>query len=71
MVRAPSRPTLALVSSDAEPAWTFWGLGGWATILSSLFAAMSSPSRLFQVSRTSGDGAHPRIPGWIRPGNLT
>lgn len=71
MVRAPSRPTLALMSSEAEPAWTFSGLGGWATMRSSLLAAISSPSRLFHVARTSADGAQPRIPGWMRPGNLT
>jgi len=44
---------------------------GRATSRSSLFAAISSPSRLFQFSRTSADGAHPRMPGWMRPANLT
>lgn len=52
IVLAPSRPTFVLISSDAEPACTFWGLGGWATILSSLLAAINSPSRLFHVART-------------------
>ena len=71
MVRAPSLPTFDLISSVALPAWTFWGSGGCATIRSSLLAAISSPSRLFHVARTSADGAHPRMPGWIRPANLT
>jgi hypothetical protein len=38
---------------------------------SSLLAAISSPSRVFHVDRTSAEGAQPRIPGWMRPGNLT
>lgn len=28
IVRAPSRPTFSLISSLAEPAWTFWAFGG-------------------------------------------
>lgn len=63
IVRAPSLPTLTLMSSDADPAWTFSGSGGWATIRSSLLAVISSPSRLFHVDRTSAEGAQPRIPG--------
>lgn len=52
IVLAPSLPTLAFSSSSPEPAWTFVAFGGWATIRSSLLAAMSSPSRLFHVART-------------------
>lgn len=32
---------------------------------------MSSPSRLFHSARISGEGAQPRIPGWIRPAKRT
>jgi hypothetical protein len=44
---------------------------GRATSRSSLFAAINSPSRVFQLLRTSADGAHPRMPGWMSPANLT
>jgi len=87
IVLAPSLPTFSLISSEAVPAWTFCGFGGWATIRSSLLAAISSPSLVFHVLRTcadqswvwismmdrltSAEGAHPRIPGWMSPGNLT
>lgn len=64
-------PTLSVISADAFPACTFFGCGGCATIRSVVLAAISSPSRLFHVARTSADGAQPRIPGWMRPGNRT
>lgn len=32
---------------------------------------MRAPSRSFHVLRTSGEGAQPRMPGWMRPANLT
>ncbi len=44
---------------------------GRATSRSSVFAAISSASRVFQFSSTSADGAQPRMPGWMRPANLT
>lgn len=71
MVLAPSLPTFSLMSSDAVPAWTFCGSGGSATTRSSVFAEMSSPSLLFHSARTSGEGAQPRIPGWISPAKRT
>ena len=72
MVRAPSFPTFALISSEALPAWTFCGSGGWATTrLESVLALMSSPSRRFHSARISAEGAQPRMPGWIRPGKRT
>lgn len=37
----------------------------------SLLLATSSASRVFQVSRTSAEGAQPRMPGWMSPANLT
>ena len=70
-VLAPSLPTLALISPSALPAWTLCGSGAKATSRSSLLAEISSPSRLFHVARTSAEGAHPRMPGWINPGNRT
>ena len=62
--------------SDLKGVRSFRGGGGEqthgrATSRSSLFAAISSPSRLFHVASTSADGAQPMMPGWIRPGNLT
>lgn len=72
IVLAPSLPTLSETSLLALPAWTFIGSGGRATLRSaSLLASMSSPSRLFQVARTSADGAQPMMPGWMSPANLT
>ncbi len=44
---------------------------GRATSRSSVFAAISSASRVFHFSSTSADGAQPRMPGWMRPANLT
>jgi hypothetical protein len=52
IVLAPSRAIFSLISPEALPACAFLVLGGWATILSNLFAAMSSPSRLFHVAKT-------------------
>ena len=72
IVRAPSLATLLATSAPALPAWAPLDIGGWATTrLWSVFAAISSPSRRFHSARTSAEGAHPRIPGWIRPANRT
>ena len=37
---------------------------------SSLVVLMSSASRRFHSARISAEGAQPRMPGWMRPGNL-
>lgn len=72
IVLAPSFATLVLMSSTALPACAFVGFGGCATMRSAtVFAAISSPSRRFHSARTSAEGAHPRIPGWIRPAKRT
>lgn len=72
IVRAPSLATFSLISSEALPAWVFVGFGGCATIRSSIvFAEISSPSRRFHSARTSAEGAHPKIPGWIKPAKRT
>ena len=70
-VRAPSLPTFPAVVPFALPAWAFSGCGGRATSRSNLLAAARSPSRLFHSAKTSADGAQPRMPGWMRPANLT
>lgn len=75
-VRAPSRPIFsARPASDVvltPPGWQLCGSGGSATSRpSSLELAMSWPSRSFHVARTSGEGAQPRMPGWMSPANLT
>lgn len=72
IVRAPSLATFSLISSAALPACAFSGLGGCATIRSStVFVAISSPSRRFHSARTSADGAHPKMPGCINPAKRT
>lgn len=50
---------------------TLWDTHGRATTRSRVFVAINSASRLFHVSRSSADGAQPRMPGWMRPANLT
>lgn len=71
-VRAPSLPTFSLMEASPLPAWTLMGWGGCATSRSMwAHEEISSPSRLFHSARTSAEGAQPRIPGWMRPGNLT
>lgn len=71
-VRAPSLPTFSLTSLLAVPAWTLLGSGGRATSRSMCEQASIRPaSRSFQILRTSGEGAQPRMPGWMRPANLT
>jgi hypothetical protein len=73
MVLAPSLPTFSFKVASADPACTFLGCGGSATTRECVCAqaSISSPSRLFQVARTSAEGAQPRIPGWIRPAKRT
>lgn len=71
MVLAPSLPTFAFVSSSAVPACTLLGSGGCATIRDRDVVEISSASRLFHSARISGDGAQPRIPGWMRPAKRT
>jgi hypothetical protein len=44
---------------------------GRATSRSSLLAAINAASRVFHLSSNSADGAHPRMPGWMSPANLT
>lgn len=69
IVRAPSRPIFSFKAASADPAWTDCGLGGSATVRPRCECVeMSSPSRWVHVSRTSGLGAQPRIPGWITRG---
>lgn len=72
IVLAPSLPIFSFTDASAEPAWTLVGLGGSATVrLRCVCVEINSPSRLFQSSRTSGEGAQPRTPGWIRPAKRT
>jgi hypothetical protein len=72
IVLAPSLPIFSFKSPVAEPACTFFALGGSATVrLRWVCVEMSSPSRLFHNSRTSAEGAQPRIPGWMRPAKRT
>lgn len=71
-VLAPSLRIFSATASSAEPACALFASGGSATSRSaSLDAAISSPSRLFHVAKTSAEGAHPRMPGWMSPANLT
>lgn len=61
IVRAPSFAILSFTEPVAEPEWAFWGCGGCATMRSRCVCVeMSSASRVFQVSRTSAEGAQPR-----------
>lgn len=71
IVRAPSLPTRAFTSSSAVPACTLFGSGGCATTRVSDVVEISSASRLFHSARISGDGAHPKMPGWMRPAKRT
>ena len=72
IVRAPSSPTRFATSAEADPAWAFWLNGGLATSrLRCVWVEISSPSRRFHSARISADGAQPRMPGWMSPGNRT
>lgn len=54
------------------PTYAPIGSGGNATAgMAFVCAAMSSPSRLFQVASSSADGAVPIKPGWDTPANRT
>jgi hypothetical protein len=72
IVLAPSRPTFSLMLPSPLPTCTLCGLGGSATTRSICEQDwISSPSRLFHSARISGEGAQPKIPGWIKPAKRT
>lgn len=72
IVRAPSLPTFSAIEESPLPTWTLWGSGSFATSRPRCEQAFtSSDSRLFQVARISGEGAQPRMPGWMSPAKRT